>query len=79
MNFVQVEFVIGMVMVQIKVNGEFEIIENNITIAELLSYRKLPSVFVVELNKNIIKKDDYNKIFLKDGDIVEIATFCAGG
>lgn len=79
MNFVQVEFVIGMVMMQIKVNGEFEIIENNITIAELLSYRKLPSVFVVELNKNIIKKDDYNKTFLKDGDIVEIATFCAGG
>ena len=79
MNFVQAEYVIGMVMVQIKINGEIEEIKDNTTLQNILDNKKLPSVFVVELNKIIIKKDNYKNIILKNGDIVEIATFCAGG
>ena len=79
MNFVQAEYVIGMGMAQIKVNGEIEEIKDNSTVQDILSIRKLPSFFVVELNKNIIKKEDYNKIVLKNDDVIEIAAFCAGG
>ena len=79
MNFVQAEYVIGMGMAQIKVNGEIEEIKDNSTVQDILNTRKLPSFFVVELNRNIIKKEDYNKIVLKNDDVIEIATFCAGG
>lgn len=79
MNFVQAEYVIGMVMVQIKINGEIEEIKDNTTLQNILDDKKLPSVFVVELNKIIIKKDNYKNIILKNGDIIEIATFCSGG
>ena len=79
MNFVQVEYVIGMGMAQIKVNGEIEEIKDNSTVQDILNTRKLPSFFVVELNRNIIKKEDYNKIVLKNDDVIEIAAFCAGG
>ena len=79
MNFVKAEYVIGMGMAQIKVNGEIEEIKDNSTVQDILNTRKLPSFFVVELNRNIIKKEDYNKITLKNGDVIEIAAFCAGG
>ena len=79
MNFVQAEYVIGMVMVQIKINGEIEEIKDNTTLQNILDNKKLPSVFVVELNKIIIRKDNYKNTILKDGDTVEIATFCSGG
>ena len=73
------EYVIGMGMAQIKVNGEIEEIKDNSTVQDILNTRKLPSFFVVELNRNIIKKEDYNKIVLKNDDVIEIAAFCAGG
>lgn len=79
MNFVKAEYVIGMGMAQIKVNGEIEEIKDNSTVQDILNTRKLPSFFVVELNRNIIKKEDYNKIVLKNDDVIEIAAFCAGG
>ena len=79
MNFVKAEYVIGMGMAQIKVNGEIEEIKDNSTVQDILNTRKLPSFFVVELNRNIIKKEDYNKITLKNDDVIEIAAFCAGG
>ncbi len=79
MSFVQAEYVIGMVMVQIKINGEIEEIKDNTTLQNILDDKKLPSVFVVELNKIIIRKDNYKNTILKDGDTVEIATFCSGG
>ena len=47
MNFVQAEYVIGMGMAQIKVNGEIEEIKDNSTVQDILNTRKLPSFFVV--------------------------------
>ena len=79
MSFVQVVCAVGMVMAQIKVNGNYEEIIENATIEVILENRSLPLVFVVELNKNIIKKENYGSTFLKNGDEVEIVTFCAGG
>ncbi len=79
MNFVQVVYVIGMDMVQVRVNGIFEYIKENIILTDFLKSKKLPLVFAVEINKNIIKKEDYEKVILNDGDNIEIVAFCSGG
>ncbi len=65
---------------QIKVNGEIKIINDNITLKEFLEgLENLPRVFVVELNRKIINKNDYQTTKLKENDSLEIVHFCAGG
>lgn len=34
---------------------------------------------VVEKNLEIISKDMYSKIFIQDGDVIEVLTFVGGG
>ncbi len=65
---------------QIKVNGEIKTLENNISLKEFLeNLENLPKVFVVELNRKIINKNDYQSTILNDDDSLEIVHFCAGG
>lgn len=65
---------------QIKVNGEIKTVENNISLKEFLEgLENLPKVFVVELNRKIINKNDYQSTILNDNDSLEIVHFCAGG
>lgn len=48
-------------------------------IHELLQKEDLdPKLVVVELNGKVLPKEDYNQP-LKDGDVVEIVQFVAGG
>lgn len=54
--------------------------ENYGTLSELLDkngYRR--EIIVVEINGVIIRKDDYDMIDIKDGDIIEIVHFMGGG
>ncbi|MCI8404935.1 MAG: sulfur carrier protein ThiS [Clostridia bacterium] len=54
--------------------------ENYSTLSELLDkngYRR--EIIVVEINGVIIRKDDYDMIDIKDGDIIEIVHFMGGG
>lgn len=65
---------------QIKINGEIKTIKDNKTLKEVLEdLDNLPKVFVVELNRKIINKNDYQTTALKDKDSLEIVHFCAGG
>ncbi len=65
---------------QIKINGEIKTIKDNMTLKEVLEdLDNLPKVFVVELNRKIINKNDYQTTALKDNDSLEIVHFCAGG
>lgn len=65
---------------QIKINGEIKTIKDNMTLKEVLEdLDNLPKVFVVELNRKIINKNDYQTTALKDKDSLEIVHFCAGG
>ncbi len=66
-------------MAQIILNGEKREIVNNSTVANLLSGMDLPKFFVVEKNKEIIYKENFDNVVLFDGDVLEIATFCGGG
>ncbi len=68
-------------MIQIFLNGNIEYIKSDTSVQSFLDSIKetLPKVYVVELNMQIINRDDFNLHFLKTGDRLEIVQFCAGG
>ncbi len=69
-------------MVTVNLNGEkkeFETQNEELSVAKLVEIRGLKGFFAVELNLNIINKEDYASTFIKDGDSVEIVGFAGGG
>lgn len=66
-------------MAQITLNGNKKHISDNTTLEALLSDIELPKFYVVEKNMKIIYRENFANEILKDGDCVEIATFCGGG
>ncbi len=66
---------------KIKLNGtvsEFQ--QEDTTVAGLLRNLNIePARVAVEVNLEIIKKQDYQKYVLKDGDSIEIVNFVGGG
>tara|TARA_B100001093_G_scaffold465733_1_gene483607 strand:+ start:4774 stop:4977 length:204 start_codon:yes stop_codon:yes gene_type:complete len=67
-------------MAKIQLNGKYISLKKNISISQLLKKYKLnEQKIAVELNREIISKQKYNKIILKDKDNVEIVYFIGGG
>ena len=65
---------------RLKLNGNISEVEDGITVAGLLKDLKIePAGVAVEVNLQVIKKCDYDKCVLKDGDSVEIVNFVGGG
>lgn len=65
---------------QIQVNGRPEITGPSVTIEDMLAAKKLDSAcVVVELNRNVIKKETFSSVVLKEHDVVEILRFVGGG
>lgn len=63
-----------------KVNGCEMSIENNNNITELLESLKVnENRVVVEVNGNIISKEDYRKVKLNENDTIEVISFVGGG
>lgn len=64
----------------IKVNGESKFIPYNSSILNLLESCKIKQDrVVIELNRKILKKEDFPYSLLKTNDEVEIVTFVGGG
>jgi thiamine biosynthesis protein ThiS len=62
------------------VNGQQYYTYNNITLSDLLEYfNYTTSLFVLEYNKSICNKNDWNKIFITNNDKIEIVTIVGGG
>lgn len=62
------------------VNGEKVFIDKEISILSLLNQLKYDTKkVVVEVDKQIIKKDDYVDFLLKNCNIVEVISFVGGG
>lgn len=65
----------------IKVNGQSYNLENIKTIAQLLRHFQVdqPSGIAVALNLNVVKRTDFEKAGIKEGDEVEIIRAVQGG
>ena len=65
---------------KVMVNGDPMELTQGITVTQLLEQVKVaPELVVVELNLNILKREDLPKIMLKEEDQVEIVHFVGGG
>ena len=65
---------------QITINGENKEIKKNTTIKELLdSLGVLDKTMAVAVNMKIVKKDNWNKFVLNEGDKIEALNFVGGG
>jgi len=66
--------------VKIVINGKEEIIEQDATIAGLIAQKALnPATIIVEYNYDLIKKETWRDIVLKEDDRLEILRFVGGG
>lgn len=65
---------------EIILNGKKILVERISTIGELLrEYNIDPSHVVVEVNRNIIKKEEFDNFKINENDIIEILRFVGGG
>lgn len=66
---------------EIFVNGKVKnIVEENVYIRNLLEQFELNiDLIIVEVNQNIIKKEEYSKKKICHGDKIEIIQFIGGG
>ena len=66
--------------IKIKINGKLSMINDNLSLSELLKKLKIPLKKVaIELNEEIIDKNNLNKLILKRNDKIEIVHFIGGG
>ncbi len=62
------------------VNGEKKNIENELNLRELLKNLDLPNERIaVELNKQVVRKKDWDTTIINDADKIEIIHFVGGG
>ncbi len=65
---------------EIRLNGKTREVADGITVRRLLHELGLhPLRVAVQLNDEIIKRDRYEEVILKSGDMVEVLTIMAGG
>ena len=66
--------------ISISVNGEVVRVKQGLTVLDLLHALNIdPARVAVELNREIVRKPDWNSVFVNDGAMVEIVQFVGGG
>ena len=66
--------------IKIKINGKFSTINENLSLSNFLKKLKIPLKKVaIELNREIIDKNNLKTIKLKKNDKIEIVHFIGGG
>ncbi len=66
--------------IKIIVNGKQITIKLKFSVKNLIDKLKLPvGKVAIELNREIINKKNVNKIYLKNGDKIEVVHFIGGG
>ena len=65
---------------QVLINGEIRKLESELNLRELLEKLELPTERIaIELNKDVIRKKDWDTIKISDADKIEIIHFVGGG
>ncbi|MDR2400175.1 MAG: sulfur carrier protein ThiS [Deferribacteraceae bacterium] len=63
-----------------QINGEYFHISEPLTVAVFLEERNINrDTVAVELNGEILPKDSFGTVYIKDSDTVEIVNFVCGG
>jgi len=66
--------------IKIRVNGKLSSINDNLSLLNLLNHLKIPLKKVaIELNLEIVDKNNLKKINLKNNDKIEVVHFIGGG
>ena len=67
-------------MIDVTVNGQSQRVADGTTVAQLLEALRIhPQQVVVEVNVQIIKREQREAVILQPGDVVEIVRFVGGG
>lgn len=62
------------------INGETKEIAKQVNLLELLKQFSLPQERIaIELNKEVVRKKDWEKVLVKEADKIEIVHFVGGG
>jgi len=66
--------------VKVYINGESKEISKQLNLLELLKEFSLPSERIaIELNKQVVRKKDWEIIVINDSDKIEVVHFVGGG
>jgi thiamine biosynthesis protein ThiS len=67
-------------LMKIRLNGDEREISRGLSVAQLLEELQIrPGRVVIELNSQILARDDHTATLLKEGDVIEIVHFVGGG
>ena len=65
---------------KITINGEIKELEEEVNLSHLLELFSLPSRRVaVELNQQVVRKQDWDSVMIREDDRLEIVHFVGGG
>ena len=65
---------------RILINGEGKEFDDGLSLAELINFLDLPPQRVaVELNRTVVRRNDWDNTILKNDDRLEIVHFVGGG
>ncbi len=66
--------------IQVQVNGKEREVQSGLSVHELVESLELnPLLIVVELNREILSRDQFKDIQISEGDTVELVHFVGGG
>ena len=66
--------------IQIRLNGKAREVSSGLTVRGLLESLELrPGMVVVELNRDILERDSYAAVPVREGDTIELVHFVGGG
>lgn len=66
--------------IQVTINGEERAVGQGLTVSELLTSLGLhPRLIVVEYNREILNREQYDKTEVRAGDAFELVHFVGGG
>jgi thiamine biosynthesis protein ThiS len=66
--------------VRVHLNGKDREVDGGHTVRSLIESLELhPAMVVVELNREILARDSYAEVQVRDGDTIELVHFVGGG
>ena len=69
-----------MAIIRIFINGEVREVPSEFSLAGLLEYFSLPQARIaIELNREVVRRKDWENVRINDDDRIEIVHFVGGG